>query len=73
MTAVAAPPRELTRNVPKAFDGGDIDNNGRWYGAEMCCRDCRETANMRMGMTATYMLATLECGECGEVFAETWR
>ena len=27
--------REYTRDIPKHFDGGDIDDNGHWYGAEM--------------------------------------
>jgi hypothetical protein len=66
------PRREFTRDVPKHFDGGDIDNNGRWYGEEMCCLECRETKHMRVGITATYLLATLDCGECGEPFAEYW-
>lgn len=65
--------REYTRDVPKTFDGGDIDDHGHWYGAEMSCLECRETTHMRMGITATYLLAALQCGECGETFAETWR
>ncbi len=60
------------RGVPKTFDGGDIDNDGQWYGSEMCCLECRETADVRCGTTSTYLLGTLECGECGEVFAEYW-
>jgi transcription elongation factor Elf1 len=61
------------RNVPKTFDGGDIDNHGHWVGAEMSCLECHETAEVRMGLTATYMLAAIECRECGEVFAEVWQ
>jgi hypothetical protein len=67
------PPREFTRNVPKHFDGGDIDNQGHWVGADMSCLECRETHPMRMGITATYLLAALRCGNCGEPFAEVWR
>lgn len=66
------PPREFTRNVPKTFDGGDINDTGHWRGADMCCLECRETSAMRIGITATYLLAALQCGECGETFAETW-
>lgn len=62
--------REFTRNVPKTFDGGDINTNGQWRGAEVGCLECRETAAMHYGGTATYMVAQLECGECGEPFAE---
>lgn len=65
--------REYTRDVPKTFDGGDIDDHGHWYGAEMSCLECHETEAMRMSITATYMLAALRCGNCSEVFAETWR
>jgi len=64
--------REYTRDIPKHFDGGDIDDNGHWYGAEMSCLECHETHQMRQGITATYLLATLECGSCGETFAEYW-
>jgi hypothetical protein len=64
------PRREDTRGVPKHFDGGDIDWDGQWEGAEMGCLDCRETAPMATGMTATYLVAALQCGECGEIFAE---
>lgn len=66
------PHREFTRNVPKHFDGGDIDKNGRWLGEHMSCLECRETAAMRMGITSTHTLKQLECGECGEPFAEVW-
>lgn len=66
------PRREFTRDVPKHFDGGDIDNNGHWVGEEMGCLECRETRQMRSSATATYLLASLNCGECGEPFAEYW-
>lgn len=59
-------------NVPKHFDGGDIDDNGHWRGAEMCCLECRETTAMHCGITSTYLLASLNCGECGESFAKYW-
>lgn len=61
-----------TANVPKHFDGGDIDNHGHWYGDAMGCLECRETRHMGMGCTSTYLLAELHCGECGAVFAEYW-
>ena len=38
------------RNVPKSFDGGDIDNHGHWYGPDMSCLECRETTAMRSGL-----------------------
>jgi hypothetical protein len=66
------PQREYTRDVPKHFDSGDIDNNGRWYGSTMCCLECRDTDTMRMGIGGLYLLATLECDNCSAVFAETW-
>jgi len=48
--------REYTRDVPKHFDGGDIDERGYWYGADMCCLECHETHEVRAGITATYLL-----------------
>ncbi len=66
------PKRENMRNVPKHYDGGDINEHGSWRGAAMSCLECRETTDMRAGITATYLLGTLECGECGEIFAEVW-
>ncbi len=54
------------------FDGGDIDNHFQWHGEAMSCLECRETEPVAMTMTATYMLAALVCGSCGEIFAETW-
>lgn len=65
--------REYTRDVPKTFDGGDIDDNGHWRGAEMGCLECRTTRRMVVGPTATYLLSVLRCGECGERFAEFWQ
>lgn len=59
-------------DVPKTYDGGDINAHGQWCGEDMCCLTCRETAPMCMGLTTTYLLASLECGECGETFAQTW-
>ena len=59
-------------NVPKSFDGGDIDNHGHWWGQDMSCLECRETTAMRSGMTSTYLLASLQCGECGETFCLYW-
>lgn len=64
--------RVLMRDVPKTFDSGDIDNHGRWIGEEMCCLECRETVEIRAGITSTYLLAVLHCSECGEPFAEYW-
>jgi hypothetical protein len=64
--------KEYTRDIPKHFDSGDIDNDGRWYGSSMCCLECRTTDAMRMGAGGLFLLATLECGSCGEVFAERW-
>ena len=61
------------RDVPKHFDGGDIDDEQHWYGALMCCLECRNVDAMRMTVTRTYLLAALSCGSCGEVFAEVWR
>ena len=64
------------RDVPKIYDGGDVvtgdDISTYWCGEVMCCLECREVKPMRLGMTATYLLAQLECGECGEPFAEVW-
>lgn len=60
------------RAVPTIYDGGDIDDDGRWYGEPMCCLECRETDAMRMGLSRTYLLATLECSNCLQVFAEVW-
>jgi hypothetical protein len=59
-------------DVPKHFDGGDIDWNGGWAGEAMCCLECRETTRMRIGVTPIYLLAELHCGECGAPFAEVW-
>lgn len=67
------PPREFMRDVPKHFDGGDIDHQGHWHGAAMCCLDCGETRPMRLGITPTYQLMALECGECYAIFAEVWQ
>lgn len=61
------------RDVPKIFDGGDIDYEGRWYGDRMCCLECRATEAMRMSPTSTYMLVSLDCGECGRSFGEFWQ
>lgn len=62
--------QENMRDVPKIFDGGDIDSSGHWEGALMCCLSCRETEPMRYTITGTYMLFALECGECGQRFCE---
>lgn len=65
-------------NIPTHFDGGDVTDNadgtgpGAWYGAEIGCLTCREVEPMTCGITSTYMLASLECAACGEVFAEYW-
>jgi hypothetical protein len=64
--------REFMRNVPKYFDGGDIDNENHWYGEQMGCLECGEVDAVRTGITSTYLLASLQCGNCGEVFAEYW-
>lgn len=69
---MAMPDNVNLRDVPKHFDGGDVDDYGRWVGAEMGCLECRTTNAMMMGITLTYGLAALECGECREVFAEYW-
>jgi hypothetical protein len=45
-------------NVPKSFDGGDIDNHGRWWGQDMSCLECRETTAMHAGITSSYLLAS---------------
>ena len=63
---------DAMRNVPKSFDGGDIDNHAHWYGPDMSCLECRETTAMRSGMTSIYLLARLECGACGETFCLYW-
>jgi len=59
-------------NIPKHFDGGDIHTNGQWRGADMCCLSCGQIRPMRTAMTSTYLLASLECDYCGEIFAEYW-
>ena len=59
-------------NVPKSFDGGDIDDEGRWYGQDLSCLECRQTTAMRLSITSTYLLAALHCGECGATFCEYW-
>lgn len=64
------PAREFMREVPKHFDGGDIDDDGHWRGPEMSCLECKETTAMHYGITARWFIAALECGECREVFAE---
>ena len=66
------PARENMRKVPVTFDGGDINDNGQWRGEEMGCLECREIHQVRAGITATYLLAQLQCGGCGERFAEYW-
>lgn len=65
-------PTPRMRDVPKHFDGGDIDGDGQWYGPDMSCLDCRATRPVRYTHTHTYLLAALECGNCCELFAEVW-
>ena len=60
------------RNVLKTFDGGDIDDDGHWCGQDMSCLECRKTTAIRSAITSTYLLASLQCGECGEIFVEYW-
>ena len=64
--------KDHLHNVPKTFDGGDIDVQGHWYGQDMCCLECGETTAMRSGLTRTYLLACLQCGECAVSFCEYW-
>lgn len=53
------------------YDGGDINEHGCWRGEEMCCLSCKETRPMEMGHTGKpYFRNALECGECGQTFAE---
>ncbi len=63
---------EHMRDVPVTFDGGDIDDHGHWYGSEMGCLSCHETAHIHCGITPTYLLASLNCSACGEAIAEYW-
>ena len=69
-TTRTIPQREYTRAAPKVFDGGDIDNDGQWQGADMGCLECRETRPMRATATAAWCVAALCCGECRAPFAE---
>jgi hypothetical protein len=62
----------MNKNLNVITDGGDIDDNGSWYGAEMGCLECHETTQLRSGITPTYLLAELHCGECGTTFCEYW-
>lgn len=50
-------------------DGGDIDNEGHWQGADICCLGCREQSTIAAGCAAQYMTIELYCFNCGETFA----
>lgn len=50
------------------YDGGDIDNHGRWVGGEICCLACHEETFIKTGMTPTYMLVAFYFDCCGENF-----
>lgn len=50
------------------IDGGDIDENGQWYGSEMCCLECHETDYLR-SQALDEFISLPACGECGELFA----
>ncbi|MDD5199228.1 MAG: hypothetical protein PHC88_05440 [Terrimicrobiaceae bacterium] len=54
------------------IDESDIDANGNGTGPELGCLSCHETTITRWGMTPTYLLAALDCGECQTPIIEVW-
>lgn len=56
--------------VSAIIDPGDIDSSGHWYGARMCCLNCKWHVALKAQGSSKLWTVELICGLCGEVFGE---
>lgn len=63
----------LFPGVDPIFADEDIDDEEHPVGPILGCLGCRETRRSRWGITSTYLLAELYCGECLKPLLEVWR